>query len=188
MGDDRGLAELVAGAALGDQSAWDRLVDRFIPLVRHVVQSFRLAPQDADDACQSVWLRLVDHIGDIREPLALPGWISTTARNECLTLLRSTRRSTPIGDAIDSVAEFGVDYDPTEQLHREERTQALLEGLAELPRRHHELLVLLLTDPPVSYDEIAHRLGMAKGSIGPSRARALQRLRETRSMAALIDR
>lgn len=187
MNDSPGLAELVRAASSGDQTAWDRLVERFIPLVRHVVQSFRLTPQDADDACQSVWLRLVEHLGDLREPLALPGWISTTARNECLALLRTKRRTTAVGDIIDATADVSVIDDPTEALYREQRRDALLQGLAEISDHHRDLLLLLLTDPPVPYDEISRRLGIAKGSIGPSRARALQKLRETRAMAALVQ-
>jgi RNA polymerase sigma factor (sigma-70 family) len=187
MIDSPGLDDLVRAASSGDQTAWDRMVERFIPLVRHVVQSFRLTPHDAEDACQSVWLRLVEHLADIRDPLALPGWISTTARNECLALLRTGRRTTAVGDAIDAAAEIGLDDDPTEALYREQRRDALLQALAELPDRHRDLLLLLLADPPVPYDEISRRLGIAKGSIGPSRARALQRLRETRSMAALVQ-
>jgi RNA polymerase sigma factor (sigma-70 family) len=186
MTNSPGLADLVEAASAGNQMAWDRLVERFIPLVRHVVRSFRLSAHDADDACQSVWLRLVEHLGDIREPLALPGWISTTARNECLALLRTGRRTTAVGEVIDTTADISVDDDPSEALYREQRRDALLQGLAEIADRHRDLLLLLLADPPVPYDEISRRLGIAKGSIGPSRARALQKLRETRAMAALV--
>lgn len=186
MDDSPDLVDLFAAASAGDQVAWDELVDRFVPLVRHVIRSFRLAPEDADDAAQSVWLRLVEHLEDIREPLALPGWISTTARNECLIVLRTKRRTTPIGDTIDTQADVSVDVDPTEALYREQRREALLQGLAELPERHRALLTLLLHDPPIPYEEIGRRLDMPVGSIGPSRARALQKLRETRAMGSLL--
>ena len=186
MDDSPDLVDLFAAAAAGNQTAWDQLVDRFIPLVRHVIRSFRLAPEDADDAAQSVWLRLIEHLKDIREPLALPGWISTTTRNECLIVLRTKRRTTAVGDAIDAKADMSIDVDPTEALYREQRREALLQGLAELPERHRALLTLLLHDPPVPYDEISRRLDMPVGSIGPSRARALQKLRETRAMASLL--
>jgi RNA polymerase sigma factor (sigma-70 family) len=182
MIDSADLVDLVAGAAVGDQGAWDRLVERFLPLVRHVVRSFRLSDQDVDDVSQLVWLRLVEHLGDIREPRALPGWISTTARNASLALLRARRTTTPIED--DNVVAF--EEDPTDALYREQRREALLQGLAELSDRHRDLLLLLLADPPVAYGEISRRLGIPIGSIGPNRARALQKLRETRSMAALI--
>ena len=183
MIDSADLVDLVAAAGVGDQAAWDRLVERFLPLVRHVVRSFRLAEHDVDDVSQLVWLRLVEHLDDIREPRALPGWISTTARNACLALLRARRATTPIED--DSLASF--EEDPTEALYREQRHEALLQGLAELPDRHRNLLLLLLADPPVPYGEISERLQIPIGSIGPNRARALQKLRETRSMTALIE-
>jgi RNA polymerase sigma factor (sigma-70 family) len=182
MIDSADLVDLVAAAAAGDQAAWDQLVERFLPLVRHVVRSFRLAEHDVEDVSQLVWLRLVEHLGDIREPRALPGWISTTARNASLALLRARRTTTPIEDDI-----IGFEEDPTEALYREQRREALLQGLAELPERHRDLLLLLLADPPVPYGEISRRLGIPIGSIGPNRARALQKLRETRSMAALMQ-
>ena len=159
---------------------------RFVPLVRHVTRSFRLSPEDAADAAQAVWLHLVEHLSTIREPQALPGWISTTARNECLVVLRTKRRTTPAGDLLDDRADLTIDEDPLDALHRQQRREALLQGLAELAEHHRELLVLLIEDPPVSYDEISRRLGMPIGSIGPSRARALTKLRETSSMAALL--
>jgi RNA polymerase sigma factor (sigma-70 family) len=183
MIDSADLVDLVAAASIGDQRAWDQLVERFLPLVRHVVRSFRLSEQDVDDVSQLVWLRLVEHLGDIREPRALPGWISTTARNASLALLRARRTTIPIED--DTMGAF--EEDPTEALYREQRREALLQGLAELSDRHRDLLLLLLTDPPVPYGEISRRLGIPIGSIGPNRARALQKLRETRSMAALME-
>jgi RNA polymerase sigma factor (sigma-70 family) len=186
MADSPGLVDLVAGAATGDQPAWDQLVERFIPLVRSIARSFRFGPADSDDVAQSVWLRLVEHLGTIREPLALPAWISTTTRNECLTLVRTRRRTNAYTDDVDEGAVIDDGTDPTDNLYREQLRQALLEGLAELPDRHRKLLVLLMADPPIPYDEISLRLDMPKGSIGPTRARALQRLRETQSMAAVL--
>ena len=55
----------------------------------------------------------------------------------------------------------------------------------ELPEKRRELLLLLLADPPLSYDEISARLGIPRGSIGPTRARALEQLRELSGTARL---
>lgn len=186
MTDGPELVDLVAAAAAGDQRAWDRLVERFIPLIRSITRSFRLSPSESDDISQVVWLRLVEHLARIRDPQRLAGWISTTARHECVSLIRTRRRTDTCSD-LEGWATVATDIDPTEALVREQFAQALREGLAELPDRQRKLLLLLVADPPASYDEISLRLDMPKGSIGPTRARALQRLRGTRSMVAVLS-
>jgi RNA polymerase sigma factor (sigma-70 family) len=180
------LDDLVARARAGDQASWNALVDRFLPLVNSVVVRFRLSAADGDDVNQTVWLRLVEHLGDLREPRALPGWLATTARNEALRVIRLRGRSTPVdpqGYVLDQVNE---QPDLDDDLIRDERARAFRAALQELPAGRRELLELLLTDPPISYDEISAKLGIPKGSIGPTRARALEQLRNTRAMRALV--
>ncbi|MGH4015200.1 MAG: RNA polymerase sigma factor [Pseudonocardiaceae bacterium] len=181
------LTDLVRAAADDDEDAWSQLVTRYLPLVRSVIRGHGLSGQDAEDVAQVLWLRLVEHLKDLREPRALPGWIKTTTRNECMHLLKSARRTVPVGASVEPQPVSLVVHDPDEDLLRAERHQALLEGLAELPENQRNLLVLLAADPPLSYAEISHRLGMRIGSIGPTRARALSRLRESPAVAALIE-
>jgi RNA polymerase sigma factor (sigma-70 family) len=80
--------ELVAAAAAGDQQAWDALVDRYASLLWSVARSYRLSAPDAADVVQTTWLRLVEHLGQIADPDRLPGWLATSARRECLRVLR----------------------------------------------------------------------------------------------------
>jgi len=181
--------ELVAAAACRDEAAWQSLVARYTPLVASVAYGLRMRGPDFDDVAQTVWLRLVEHLGRLQEPRALPMWIITTTRNECLRQIKANRRTQP----FDPVAE-GTTYadspvagltplagtapgEPDEHLVRAARHQALLAALAELPDHQRELLLLLIEDPPLPYAEISRRLGIPEGSIGPTRARALQRLR-----------
>src|SRR4051794_19123105 len=86
------VAELVAAAAEGDQVAWDGLVDRFNGLVWSVARAHRLSPVDAADVVQTTWLRLVEHLGRLQEPERVGAWLATTARRECLRILRSSAR------------------------------------------------------------------------------------------------
>jgi RNA polymerase sigma factor (sigma-70 family) len=173
------VTRLVESAVAGDHRAWEHLVDRYMPLVRWVIWSFGLPAKDVEDASQMVWLALVQHLGQIRDPRALPGWIATTTRRECISLRRSSSRSVPVDFCEAHATAWVVEPDLDEDCWRAERHAALLRGLAELPSRQRDLLVLLLSDPPLSYDEISARLGIPKGSIGPTRARALCRLRES---------
>jgi DNA-directed RNA polymerase specialized sigma24 family protein len=102
-------------------------------------------------------------------------------------VLQTEKRSTPLSP----FAEAGLVADaplPDEELLRAERREALLAGLAELPPRMRELLLLLLhDDPPLSYAQITERTGMPIGSIGPTRARALERLRLTAPMQRFLN-
>ncbi len=180
------LDDLVARARAGDQASWNALVDRFLPLVNSVIVRFRLSAADGDDVNQTVWLRLVEHLADLREPRALPGWLTTTCRNEALRVIRRRGRDTPTDPQGATFERLGEDGAFDEDLIYAERAQALRDGLLELPAGRRELLELLLTDPPISYDEISAKLGIPKGSIGPTRARALEQLRNTRAMRALV--
>jgi RNA polymerase sigma factor (sigma-70 family) len=183
------LADTVAAARGGDHGAWDSLVERYMPLVLGVAVRFRLSAEDVADVSQAVWLRLVEHLDDIREPRALPGWIVTTTHNEALRLLRARRRTVPVDPQTGTTPlDEPVDgAELVEDLLRLERHQALRDGLRELRPGHRALLLLLLSDPPLSYDEISRRLGMPKGSIGPTRARCLEELRGTSALRALLS-
>lgn len=178
------VAALVAAAAAGDQTAWRELVERYAPLLVTVVRRFRLSPAETEDVAQTVWLRLVEYLSGLKEPQALPSWIITTGRRESIRYLSTRRRSDPL-DADQVVAD---QVELEEGLYRAERHEVLLAGLAELPARQRELLSLLIEDPAPSYDEISERTGIPVGSIGPTRARALDRLRRTPPVRAYLDR
>lgn len=186
LGVDDNVADLVHAAVDGDEDAWRQLIERYLPLVKSVIRSHGLIGQNAQDVSQIVWLRLVEHLKDLRQPQALPGWIKTTTRNECIQLIRSVQRTVPVGTSVEPETTAGgreLDAD----LLRTERHEALLEALAELPEHQRNLLVLLVADPPLSYAEISRRLSIRVGSIGPTRARALSKLRESPAMASLIE-
>ena len=179
------IASLVAAAAGGEQDAWRELVERYAPLLATVIRRFRLTSSEVEDVAQTVWLRLVEHLGSLREPQAVPCWIITTGRRESIRYLTAQRWVRP-NDPRDSGYESAAadEHDPDEDLFRVARHEALLAGLAELPARQRDLLLLLVEDPPLSYAEISDRTGIPVGSIGPTRARALERLRRTPSIRA----
>jgi RNA polymerase sigma factor (sigma-70 family) len=180
------VEELVAAALAGDVQCWNRLVQRYTPLLLSVVRRFRLDGSDAEDVVQTVWLRLVEQLGRIREAQALPGWIVTTARHECLHVLDGRRRVAATDLADQGWPDGSGDAPVDTHLLTAERHEALLAALAELPERQRALLVLLLHDPPISSAEISRRLGIPVGSIGPTRARALERIRSSPTVQALI--
>ena len=180
--DDTGL--LVRSAADGDEVAWRGLVARFSSLVWAVARAHRLAHADAADVYQTTWLRLAEHIGRIEHPERVGAWLATAARRECLQSLRSAAKTAPTDD-MDRL-DITPAGNPTEEAvlaaetEREDaaRAAAMWRAFSRLSGRCRELLRILMAAPPPSYAEVAAALGLPLGSIGPTRARCLQRLRE----------
>jgi RNA polymerase sigma factor (sigma-70 family) len=172
------VASLVRRAAVGDKSAWERLVDQYSRLIWAMTRDFKLSESDAADVVQATWLRLLEHIGRIEYPDRIASWLATTARHECLRHLAASKRVMLVEDhdvAFGGPAAHQPEVD--ERLLAEERAQAVREAVATLPTRSRQLLELLMADPPVSYTEISDQLGLPIGSIGPTRGRCLERLR-----------
>lgn len=188
MRDDSLVTSLVTRAASGDQGAWDDIVERYAPLVWSICRRSQLDRRDIDDVGQSVWLLLVEKIGTLREPAALPGWLVTTTHRECLRVLRAARRHDHAELPADEQMPPAPDAALIEQeILAREREAALRAAFAELPRRSRELLAMLMRDPPSSYEEISATLGLAVGSIGPMRARCLSQLRRSAHLSAFAE-
>src|SRR6059058_6545770 len=102
MRDDPSVIALVARVGDGDQEAWNELVERYAPLVWSICVRYQLSRQDIDDVGQSVWLLLVEQIGKLREPAALPGWLATTTKRECLRVVMAARKSQQLGSTADN--------------------------------------------------------------------------------------
>jgi RNA polymerase sigma factor (sigma-70 family) len=185
--DDSVLTDLVTRARHGDQQAWDTLVERYAPLVWSICRRYRLSRADADDVGQTVWLRLVSRLDQVRDPAALTGWIATTTRRECSKVRRTARPWHPAGWELnaDTIPDAGTEPAET-RLLAAERHAALRQAFSCLPPRGQQLLAMLIEDPPVPYAQISARLGIPAGSIGPTRRRCLHKLRCHPAVAALI--
>ncbi|MBB5960178.1 RNA polymerase sigma factor (sigma-70 family) [Saccharothrix tamanrassetensis] len=174
MGEDN--AELLAAAARGDQAAWNELVARYGALLWSVARGFRLSTADCADVVQNTWLRLVENLDRVTEPERLAGWLATTARRECLQLLRRAGRrresDVPPPEVVDDTPP------PDEGLLVAERDRALWRAVDQLSDKCRQLIRTLMTTPPLSYLEVAALLDMPVGSIGPSRSRCLEQLRK----------
>lgn len=171
------IVRQVERAAAGDEFAWHALVHRFNGLVWAVTRSHRLSDDDAADVVQTVWMRLFEHLDRLRDPARVGVWLTTTARHECQALRRPARLVlVPSGDDLpEPVDEHAPGHD--DSLLKRERDAALWESVERLSERDQALLRLLVSDHAPSYEEIGASLEMPIGSIGPTRARALERLR-----------
>jgi len=182
--DDPVVIDLMTRARAGDRQAWDALVERYAPLIWCICRRYRLGRADAEDVGQSVWLQLVDKLDKIRDPAALPGWLSTTTRRACGKVLRGPHAD-GYGPDVEDIADEQAG--PVEQiLLVAERHAALRAAFGDLPPVCQQLFTLLIADPALSYAEISARLGIPVGSIGPYRARCLDKLRRHPAVAALM--
>lgn len=175
---------LLRAAARGDERSWNALVDRYSGLVWAIARNHRLSAADADEVFQTTWLRLVEHATRVQDPAKVGGWLATTARHESLRLLRRSGRQIPMGDDLPEPPQHAPA--PDEDLLRSERDASLWSAFARLPERDQALLRLLTADPAPSYEEIGAALDMPIGSIGPTRARCLQRLRREAELPLLV--
>ena len=186
MCDDPSVADLVTSARNGDKQAWDGLVERYAPLIWSICRRYRLGAADAEDVGQAVWMHLVEHLDNLRDACALPGWLATATRRECSRVLRATCKVPAGGLVLENMPDEQTA--PAEhELLVAERNATLREAFVRLPPGCQRLLAMLITDPPVPYTEISARLGIPVGSIGPSRHRYLERLRRDPALACLID-
>lgn len=168
---------LVRAAGDGSQAAWEELVDRFTPLLWAVARSHHLSKEDAADAVQMTWLRCLERLGQLRDPDSIAAWLITICRRESLAIVRRQGWSDPIDD--DAIPD-PVAADAADALIRQEERTTLREAISRLPQRQRQVLLALLDlydGANTGYREVARELGLPVGSLGPTRQRALQRLR-----------
>ena len=185
MRDDPHVVALVTRASEGDHDAWNELVDRYASLLYTICTRYRLSNHDTEDVGQNVWLLLVEQLGKLREPAALPGWLATTTARECLRVVTAASKTERLGTGLDDSVLFVDDVAIDEVILVAERNAALHAAFAELSPRCQRLLSMLISDPPHSYAEIHAELGIPVGSIGPQRARCQERMRRSDALTAL---
>jgi len=178
--------ELIQRCRRGEQAAWSTLVRRYQRLVYTVPRRAGLSEDQAADVFQFAFERLHAHIESLTDGARVRAWLVTTAKRESLRLLQEARRFvTPAGPAHD-----GDDDDPLallpdpaplqdEQLSALQESSRLREAVDRLdPKSRQFIELLFLQEEPLAYSDIAQRLGIPEGSIGPTRARCLAKLRK----------
>jgi RNA polymerase sigma factor (sigma-70 family) len=181
--DSEDTGVLVRSAADGDQAAWKALVTRYGWLVWSAARGYGLGRADAEEVFQTTWLRLTEHLTRLKEPERVGAWLATTARREAARVVRARARVTVTDDS--GLLDRGTDSDSPERLVLESeeataeltRARQVWSAFQQLSDRCRELLRLLTAVPRISYLEIAATLQVPVGSIGPTRARCLARLR-----------
>lgn len=169
---------LLVACRAGDQQAWARLLDKYERLVYSIPLNYGLLPEDAADIAQLSFTYLLQSLATLPEDSNVGGWLATVARRHTWRLLKRQKRQAPAAE-LDQESTSELIPDRTNAIERWEIIEWLNAGLTRIGDRCRELLVALYFEAEEpSYAEIAQRLGMAEGSVGPTRARCLQRLKE----------
>lgn len=167
-------ADLVDDARSGCPKAWMELVDQYSGLVWYVINSYRLDAATAQDAVQDTWLTAVEKLDQVRQPDRFGSWIAAVARNTATAEYRRAQRQVLVGSEFD---RYDSEIEETDRMVEWDEREALTRAFSDLDSDEQQLLRLTVIDPELSYEDVAWALGRPVGSIGPSRARALKKLR-----------
>lgn len=178
------LTELVAAALQGDADAWRRLVESHSRLVWSIIRSLAIAEPEASDVFQSVFLKMTEHLDRV-QPEALPSWLITVTRRECYDVARRRQRLPVPTEELEVAEADSATMDERMVLSDEEA--AVAAGLERLSERCQRLLRLLASSEEFSYTQISEIMDIPIGSIGPTRARCLERLARTPEVVRLGD-
>ena len=179
---ERSDSELLLACRRGDESAWEALVNRYQRLIYTIPRRAGLDEDQAAEVFQDVFTTFFEKLDDIEQPDRLQAWLVTTARRmtwRFISRQKISRRFVVNEDeGFDEASEI-VDETllPDEVILKLEEQHRVRVALSALDERCHKLLTMLFyTDEPPAYSEIAARIGVPEGSIGPTRARCLQKL------------
>jgi RNA polymerase sigma factor (sigma-70 family) len=185
VADRREDRELIAACLEGDHEAWEELITRYRRLIYSIPLKSGLSPDDAADIFQHVCLKLYEKLGSVRDHEKLSSWLITATTRECWRMAARNRREGPPpttdhdeeGSGFDEIPAAGLL--PDEQRELIERQEAVRQGVAALGGRCTDLITMLFYEKEdLSYAEIARRMAMPVASIGPTRARCLEKLKK----------
>ena len=178
------LTHSTLAAAGGDDHTWRDRFTRLDGILHTVAKRYRLGAADVDDVVQTTWLRAIEHVDRIDDPEAMARWLVRTARREAMdTLQRAVREI--VTDDVPALDQADPAMPERIAIELEDRA-AVRDAVARLPPRQRRVMALLLMTPSPSHWHVAQQTGMPIGSIGPTRDRALARLRDDRQLANAV--
>ena len=171
------IAGLLEAARADPRGGMDQLIVELTPLLWHVARAQGLDAANCADVVQTTWLNLLRSLADIHTPAALTAWLVTATKREAWRAKDAYRGETLTGDdAFADLLDAGPD--PVEQALVADQRRRLWKAGEQLSTRCQQLLRVVAFTPRPDYGLVATRLGMPRGSIGPTRGRCLAKLRE----------
>jgi RNA polymerase sigma factor (sigma-70 family) len=177
--------ELVAGIRAENEWAWRAMTERYAPLLRWIARKYGLSAQDAEDAIQLTWMRCLEHSDQLTDASKLDGWLATICRRECIRLATKARREVLLTELemVQLSDDRPAEHDPYAEAALRDQYARLHAAIMALPARQRMVVVELLKRGEQSYLDLSRRLDLPVGSIGPTRQRAVTRLRRDPRLA-----
>ena len=171
-----GDPELVALCLGGDARAWETLIQRYRRLIYSIPVKFSFSSADASDVFQAVCLKLIEHLHELKDETKVSAWLITTTTRQCIHVRSQRIRESSGDEEFQEPAASGINVEDVQIQTQEQQT--IRDAVEEMPDRCRKLLELLYFDMKnPSYDEIGQVMNMPVASIGPTRARCLEKLR-----------
>lgn len=163
---------LVQACLKGDEAAWKEFVQRYARLIFSIALHKGLSRDDADDVVQNVFTLAYRRLESLRDQKLVAAWLITTTHRECSRIVKRFPNELELDESLADDEELSLD-----ELEIMEYRYVVRAAIDRLEPSCRELLTALFLEAPTpSYQEIAGRLGIATGSIGPTRARCFEKL------------
>lgn len=176
---------LVRECLLGDEKAWSNLIAKYANLIFSIPVKRGFSQDDAADIFQAVCLTLLRELATLRQPKALAAWLIRLTAHTCA---RWKDREGKYADCEPDEQTRASGELPDEIVRQLEREQMLRAAVNEMSPECKRLIDLLFfTNPPVPYQAAAAELGLATGSMGATRMRCLDRLRQSLEAKGFSD-
>jgi RNA polymerase sigma factor (sigma-70 family) len=168
--------ELVAMCLRGDSRAWEALIRRYRRFIYSIPIKFGFSDPDSSDVFQGVCLKLLEHLHEVKDDRKIGGWLATTTTRQCLAIRTLKQRESGTEEEVEEPEDPSGTLEDIQLLA--EQYQLLRDSVQKLPTRCRTMIEMLYLDmKQPSYEEIAEELGIPVPSVGPIRARCLDKLR-----------
>ena len=178
-------AVLVARVRAGDQQALATLMERYRGAMVRAARRYLASASDVEDAVQDAWLAFARFGEDVRRPECIGAWLQVATGRAALVIARRLGRIRPMGD-VSRLPGFPVWWDDQEHLDDDQYEAAVSSAIGRLNPRERSLVTLLMDDPQMPYASVSEALGRPIGSLGPTRQRALRKLRRDPGLSRLV--
>jgi RNA polymerase sigma factor (sigma-70 family) len=184
-GDGGQIADLLLRARANDERAIGEIVERCTPMLRARARRYVADPSDVDDVVQDVWVTFMQHLDRIHEPAATRGWLVQVLAHTAWRAQSRARRSIPTADVDDGAAHDDTEAAALRRVWCDELRRRLMPALRTLRPDDRRVVVLLAGERQPDYRSVSRLVNRPIGSIGPTRQRALHRLRRQPSLAGI---
>ena len=173
--------DLVRHVLNGSDAAFKMLVEKHQRLVAHMVGRVVNRPEDLEEICQDVFVRVHDKLADFNFKSKLSTWIATIAYRMSINFVSKKELETISNDDAAYLERYWNTQDtPYRRLEQSDMVKVLNEMILTLPVQYRAILTLFHLEE-MSYPEIMEVTGLPEGTVKNYLFRARKLLKEKMS-------